>query len=168
MVYGVVWHGMVWWSVADPAGGWEKVNFYCQHQLQLSHHTDQQQEYTASVCQSISESKFQCFEQIYLCIAVHVRGISQLTFWGNLHFFTILQFTPHTMYMGVFFQCYFYTQLKKNLFHTFFILLLRQPTVQLYIFSRFAYTIFGHALHILLAYIHFTILCHHTLCNALH
>ena len=80
MIWYMVWCGVAWWSVADPAGGWEKVNFYCQHQLQLSHHTDQQQEYTASVCQSISESKFQCFEQIYICIAVHVRGISQLTF----------------------------------------------------------------------------------------
>ena len=29
-------------------------------------------------------------------------------------FFTILQFTPHTMYNGVFFQCYCYTQLKKT------------------------------------------------------
>ena len=116
MVWYMVWYCVAWWSVADPAGGWEKVNFYCQHQLQLSHHTDQQQEYTASVCQSISESKFQCFEQIYAMHRCSCQG-HQPTDLLRLEisiFFTILQFTPLTMYMGVFFQCYCYTQLKKK------------------------------------------------------
>ena len=83
-LYGCCWsRRRICMASTDPGGGWEKVNFYCQHPtaaptiaisiLLLTSHTSTAKQSTADVC---------CSQYLKADSSVLSRGTSQVTIWG--------------------------------------------------------------------------------------